>query len=233
MRLAPFSRWRNWERFAVSGEFYSTRTRCNGSARSRLRTFTNSMPTWFPSARTNFTGRRARELCLSNRRLLPDPILFGGGHENERRAGTENMAGIIGLVEAMERFVTNPVFSREKLPPLTNRLMALVDSMPRVNWLGRGKKIDKYSVASRGRPPDRWKRSWGVGDARSAVSGSGATMDAGVGRNGSGVQIAFHSANAATSAGLNWRAEQLAPRAAESPCSQRSACRSSGRRHRP
>src|SRR5258705_3768647 len=41
--------------------------------------------------------------------LLPDPILFGGGHENERRAGTENLAGVVGLGEVIERFVRTPV----------------------------------------------------------------------------------------------------------------------------
>ena len=30
------------------------------------------------------------------------PHLFGGSHENERRAGTENVAGIVGLARAME-----------------------------------------------------------------------------------------------------------------------------------
>ncbi|MDP6893654.1 MAG: cysteine desulfurase family protein, partial [Verrucomicrobiota bacterium] len=52
--------------------------------------------------------------------LLPDPILFGGGHENERRAGTENLSGIAGLVEAMELFVTTPIFSRSEIQPLTD-----------------------------------------------------------------------------------------------------------------
>jgi cysteine desulfurase len=55
--------------------------------------------------------------------LLPDPIVFGGGHENERRAGTENLAGIIGLAEVMERFVKTPVFQPEKLSPLTTHLI--------------------------------------------------------------------------------------------------------------
>jgi cysteine desulfurase len=54
--------------------------------------------------------------------LHPDPILFGGGHENERRAGTENLAGIIGLAEATERFLTNPVFPKKSLLSLTQRL---------------------------------------------------------------------------------------------------------------
>ncbi len=61
--------------------------------------------------------------------LHPDPILFGGSHENERRAGTENLANIIGLTESLERFVTQPVFPRDKLWALTNRLAAAIHSI--------------------------------------------------------------------------------------------------------
>jgi cysteine desulfurase len=68
--------------------------------------------------------------------LLPDPILFGGGHENERRAGTENVAGIMGMVEAMERFVRNPVFERKKLRPLTERLRRLVEGIDGAQFVG-------------------------------------------------------------------------------------------------
>jgi len=68
--------------------------------------------------------------------LHPDPILFGGGHENERRAGTENVAGIIGFVEALERFVPNPVFDPKKLAPLTERLISLVESLEGVQFVG-------------------------------------------------------------------------------------------------
>jgi cysteine desulfurase len=52
----------------------------------------------------------------------PEPILLGGSHENERRAGTENLAGIVGLTEVLERFVTQPVFDPQRLLPLTDRL---------------------------------------------------------------------------------------------------------------
>jgi cysteine desulfurase len=68
--------------------------------------------------------------------LQPAPILFGGSHENERRAGTENLAGIVGLVEALERFVRTPVFDREKLAPLTGRLMQVIDRVPGVQFVG-------------------------------------------------------------------------------------------------
>lgn len=68
--------------------------------------------------------------------LLPDPILFGGGHENERRAGTENLAGILGFTEASELFVRRPVFDKEHLSPLTDRLVSLVDSLQGVHFQG-------------------------------------------------------------------------------------------------
>jgi cysteine desulfurase len=61
--------------------------------------------------------------------LHPDPILFGGGHENERRAGTENLAAIIGFAEATERFVKTPVFPKEHLLPLADRLVRLIDKL--------------------------------------------------------------------------------------------------------
>ena len=77
-----------------------------------------------------FHGPKGAGLLFIKSPLLPDPILFGGGHENERRAGTENLAAIIGLVEALERFTPKPVFSVEKLLPLSNRLIAMVERMP-------------------------------------------------------------------------------------------------------
>jgi cysteine desulfurase len=61
--------------------------------------------------------------------LHPDPILFGGGHENERRAGTENLAGIIGFAEATERFLTNPVFPKKTLLSLTQKLEQHVEGL--------------------------------------------------------------------------------------------------------
>jgi cysteine desulfurase len=67
--------------------------------------------------------------------LRPEPILLGGSHENERRAGTENLAGIMGLVEALERFVPNPVFDKGRLKPLTQRLVTLLESIPGVKLL--------------------------------------------------------------------------------------------------
>jgi cysteine desulfurase len=84
--------------------------------------------------------------------LLPDPILFGGGHENERRAGTENLAGIIGFVEALERFVKRPIFSAEHLMPLTHQLETAVEKIPGVRLVSpkKGRLSNTVSVLVEG-----------------------------------------------------------------------------------
>jgi len=61
--------------------------------------------------------------------LRPHPIMLGGSHEDERRAGTENPANIIGLAEVVSRFVFDPVFNRRQLFPFTQRLLALARSV--------------------------------------------------------------------------------------------------------
>lgn len=76
-----------------------------------------------------FHGPKGASLLWIKSPLHPDPILFGGGHENERRAGTENVAGIIGLVAAMEKFVKPPVFSESKLKPLANKLISTIEKI--------------------------------------------------------------------------------------------------------
>jgi cysteine desulfurase len=89
-----------------------------------------------------FHGPKGAGALFARSPLLPDPILFGGAHENERRAGTENVAGIIGFVEALERFVRTPVFPSERLAPLAERLIALVGRMEGARFVGaRGRRL--------------------------------------------------------------------------------------------
>ncbi|MBI3852503.1 MAG: cysteine desulfurase [Verrucomicrobia bacterium] len=83
-----------------------------------------------------FHGPKGAGALFVRSPLLPDPILFGGSHENERRAGTENLAAIIGFFEALERFVPQPVFAREILSPLSNRLISLLDQIGGVRFVG-------------------------------------------------------------------------------------------------
>jgi cysteine desulfurase len=77
-----------------------------------------------------FHGPKGAGLLFIKSPLHPDPILFGGGHEHDRRAGTENLAAICGLVAALEKFVHPPVFSNEKLIPLATKLIAAIENIP-------------------------------------------------------------------------------------------------------
>jgi cysteine desulfurase len=76
-----------------------------------------------------FHGPKGAGALFIRSPLQPDPILFGGGHENERRAGTENLASIIGFAEATERFLKKPVFPRENLLLLTQRLADFIATL--------------------------------------------------------------------------------------------------------
>src|SRR5258706_3411390 len=83
-----------------------------------------------------FHGPKGAGALFVKSPLLPDPILFGGGHENERRAGTENLASTIGLVEALERFVRQPVFPKAHLALLKARLLKVIDGLEGVQFVG-------------------------------------------------------------------------------------------------
>jgi cysteine desulfurase len=76
-----------------------------------------------------FHGPKGAGLLYAKSPLHPDPILFGGGHENERRAGTENLAGIAGLVAALEKFVIPPVFDESRLRPLADNLISAIQKI--------------------------------------------------------------------------------------------------------
>jgi len=76
-----------------------------------------------------FHGPKGAGLLYCKSPLRPVPLLFGGAHENERRAGTENLAAIIGLVSALEKFLTPPVFPVALLKPLTAQLAAAIEKI--------------------------------------------------------------------------------------------------------
>ncbi len=92
-----------------------------------------------------FHGPKGAGALFIRSPLHPDPILFGGSHENDRRAGTENMAGIIGFTEALERFVKLPVFNRDHLLPLSLRLIALVDRLAPLGVEFRGSRSSRLN----------------------------------------------------------------------------------------
>jgi cysteine desulfurase len=68
--------------------------------------------------------------------LRPEPIILGGSHENERRAGTENVPAIIGLAHVIENFLKPPVFPAEYLHKLTSHLIQFLGSLDGVQYRG-------------------------------------------------------------------------------------------------
>jgi len=83
-----------------------------------------------------FHGPKGAGLLYIKSPLHPVPVVVGGGHEIERRAGTENLAGIVGMVEAMERFLSPPVFKSGDLKPLTQQLIDRIVKIKGVEFVG-------------------------------------------------------------------------------------------------
>jgi cysteine desulfurase len=83
-----------------------------------------------------FHGPKGAGALFAKSPLRPDPILFGGAHENERRAGTENLAAIMGFVAAMEMFVKVPVFDAKVLGPLSTRMRGFLAGLEGVRLVG-------------------------------------------------------------------------------------------------
>jgi cysteine desulfurase len=76
-----------------------------------------------------FHGPKGVALLFIQSPLHPNPIIFGGSHEFDRRAGTENLAAYFGLVSALEKFVIPPVFNRSMLFPLIDKLSACLKNI--------------------------------------------------------------------------------------------------------
>jgi cysteine desulfurase len=79
--------------------------------------------------------------------LHPEPLLLGGSHESDQRAGTENLPAIAGLVEALERFARNPVFSRERIEPLADKLIRSIKGVSGARFVGPTKDRLANTVA--------------------------------------------------------------------------------------
>ena len=61
--------------------------------------------------------------------LQPISLLVGGGQENERRAGTENLPAILGFTDALTRFTKVPVFPATSLKEMRRPLETCLDSL--------------------------------------------------------------------------------------------------------
>ncbi|HEX6970829.1 MAG TPA: cysteine desulfurase family protein, partial [Limnochordia bacterium] len=67
--------------------------------------------------------------CLYVRRgVRLAPLIHGGGQERERRAGTENVAGIVGLARALELAEADRATEAVRLAALRDRLIAGIEA---------------------------------------------------------------------------------------------------------
>lgn len=83
-----------------------------------------------------FHGPKGAGALFVQSPLAPEPIFLGGAHENERRAGTENVPAIAGFVEALDLFVKDPVFAREQMFSLSASLSSAVSRLEGVKIRG-------------------------------------------------------------------------------------------------
>jgi cysteine desulfurase len=71
-----------------------------------------------------------------------EPLITGGSQEGERRAGTENVAAIVGLAAAAKGFIPNPLAARPALTPPAETLRAACADMPGVRlWSPPGEVL--------------------------------------------------------------------------------------------
>jgi cysteine desulfurase len=69
-----------------------------------------------------FYGPKGVGALYVRRGTKVDPLLFGGSHENDRRAGTENVAAIVGLAKAAELATAKMDEEQRRLFGLTENL---------------------------------------------------------------------------------------------------------------
>lgn len=78
-----------------------------------------------------FNGPKGVGILYAKSPLHPDPILFGGGHENDRRAGTENLANIAGMAVALELVAPSPCLNdHRRHQKWINQLRTSIISIP-------------------------------------------------------------------------------------------------------
>lgn len=83
-------------------------------------------------------GPKGIGALVIDRRLDIEPLLHGGGHEKGRRAGTENVAGIVGFGAAAERCAHDLAARATRLAALRDQLEARLRMLPGLEIHGDG-----------------------------------------------------------------------------------------------
>lgn len=81
-------------------------------------------------------------VMYAKRGMVPPNLIYGGGQERGKRAGTENIPAIIGLAEALKAATENIPAKIEKVTALRNRLIDGILEIPRTRLNGdRDKRL--------------------------------------------------------------------------------------------
>lgn len=83
-----------------------------------------------------FNGPKGVGALIVKRGILPQVFLDGGAQERGRRAGTENLAGIVGLAAALELATGSLPEKQRKLSALRDTVQTHVEAMPHVKVNG-------------------------------------------------------------------------------------------------
>lgn len=84
-----------------------------------------------------FNGPKGVGFLYNSSRTKLNPIINGGGQEHGRRAGTENVAGIVGLAKALELSRANHSINHKKFIELKESLISgLKRAIPAVRFNG-------------------------------------------------------------------------------------------------
>ncbi|MEG1568605.1 MAG: cysteine desulfurase NifS [Oscillospiraceae bacterium] len=83
-----------------------------------------------------FNGPKGVGALYIRRGIMPTTFMDGGAQERGHRAGTENVAGIVGLGEAIERATVNLAAKTAHVKGLRNMLLEHILTMPQVKING-------------------------------------------------------------------------------------------------
>lgn len=83
-----------------------------------------------------FHGPKGAGALVVRRGVRLEPLVHGGGQERGRRAGTENVAGLVGMARALEIACQRRAHDTPRLARLRDRLIAGLLSVPGVHLAG-------------------------------------------------------------------------------------------------
>lgn len=94
-----------------------------------------------------FHGPKGTGILYVSDAVQINPLIHGGGQERNMRAGTENVAGIVGFAKALELAVTNLEVERAHIEGLKNYLATqLLEKFPAIQFNGDWNGQSLYTV---------------------------------------------------------------------------------------